>query len=230
MTPPVLFALARGESYTAGSQRCYYCGGSCDDSHAAAQLVRDSFTSRDTVALGEYVCGGCVASMNEKAAVTLPDGEVRHGQKVRGYTWVITRSSAVAATKAHRDYLLCACLNPPEPPFVICLSESGQKHLLYRAAVCHAQDVVTVTLEGERITYQPESLADRVRLAKQISAAVGKPALSASLSVHRQMVIASAYGADVLTCWLSVRQESLSRLAAFLCPPSQECQREFPRP
>jgi len=35
--------------------------------------------------------------MNEKATVTMADGEVRENQKVRSYSWLIANGNAIAA-------------------------------------------------------------------------------------------------------------------------------------
>lgn len=229
MTAPVLFAIARGEPYSPGSNRCFYCGAPCGETHRSSDLVKDSFTARDTVCGGDWVCGGCVASMNELASVVLANGERRELQRVRCYTWVISESKAVAATKSHREWLLQTCINPPQPPYVICLSDSGQKHLLYRAAVNHSREEITVTLEGERITYQPCQLTKRVKLCKQVAAALGKPALFGSLSINQQMSLATYFDAGTLSAWLSVRSEPLTRLAAWFTPAKKECEIEFPK-
>jgi CRISPR type IV-associated protein Csf1 len=138
----------------------------------------------------------------------------------------------MAATKAHKDWLLSVCQNPPEPPFVVCLSDSGQKHLLYRSKVCFSQDVVTVTLESEPITFQPEALAERLRLAMQVAAAVGKPALVEPLSLNQQMGVLNYHGLSVesvLTEWNAVQSQPLSRLASWFCPAQKECRNDYPK-
>lgn len=225
MTATQLFAGISGF----GDFVCFFCGGRCSDAILASEFVKPSFTGLDTVTLSKYVCGGCVASMGEREAIELIGGEVRSGQKVRGYSWVITADWKRAATKAHRNELLSLCLYPPDPPFVICLTDSGQKHLLYRSVVNHEQSVVTVTLEGELITYFRPELADRSRLCRQICAATGKPALSSTLDVQSQMRVVDHFGSDVaLAEWLSVADAGLSRLAAWLCPPKEDCLYEFP--
>ncbi len=224
-TAPQLFA----GTAPAGPHRCFFCAGKCGEDVAAKDFVKSSFTSLDTVTLSRWVCLGCVASQQEDAEIVLADGERRAGQKVRGYSWVIESHRRTAATKAHREWLIGQCLDPPGPPFVISIADSGQKHLLYRAVVNHDRDQFTVTLEGERILYRPHELFDRLILARRICAATGKPALADPLSPQSQMRITDHYKTDVwLAAWLAVESQPLSRLATWLCPKKEDCEREFP--
>lgn len=229
LTATQLLAVACGFALRAGHRRCFFCGGKCDESTPASEIVKDSFTARDTVAGGSWVCDGCVVAMDERASVTLIDGEIREGQKRRCYSWVITKTEACAASKSHRQQLTSQCLLPPDPPFVICISDSGQKHLLYRAVVNHDRSIVTVTLEGERVVFSPGDLTTRLVLCRQICAATGKPALTEAMSTQTQMRVCEHYESEQpLLDWLAVQQEPLTRLAAWLCPPKEECLHEFP--
>lgn len=225
ITAPQLFAR-----YTpSGDETCFYCGGCCDQTHAAKSVVKSSFTGLDTVTLSDWVCAGCVAAMQEGIELTLIDGTQKTNQKIRGYSWIITADSLSACTKAHREELLAACLNPPAAPFVICISDSGQKHLLYRSVVNHNRDLVTVTLEGEAITYRPTDLADRLELCKQACAATGKPALKGDMSVQTQMRIIEHFESEeVLAAWLDCYPEPFTRLAVWLCPAKEICLSEYP--
>jgi CRISPR type IV-associated protein Csf1 len=163
--------------------------------------------------------------MQEKAVIALPCGTVRTGQRIRCYSWVITETSAIAATKAHREWIFAQCMQPPPPPFVICLSDSGQKHLLYRAVVCHSQATVTVTLEGERIHYTPELLQNRRRICQRIAAVLGKPSLREPLTIQQQMRLVEYYQEpELLAEWLSVQSEPITRLATWLTPSREACQ------
>lgn len=227
-TATQLFSTARGLPLRTGDYRCYFCGGHCSTDTPQSSLVGKSFTARDTVCGGDWVCDGCVTAMDERATITLACGERREQQKVRGYSWVIGRV-ATAATKSHRDWLLGQCLVPPSPPFAICISDSGQKHLLYRAIVCHSNKQCAVTLEGERVCYTPPQLRDRLELCRRLVAATGKPALAESLSPSAAMRIIAHHGDESLvTVWLAVREEPLSRLAAWLCEPKEECLARYP--
>jgi CRISPR type IV-associated protein Csf1 len=223
-----LFAVARRYDYASGAQRCFFCGTSCDERFPSAKAVKTSFTSRDTVCGGDFVCGGCIAAIDEQATIELPDGSVRTGQKTRCYSWVTNGAGAVAATKAHRQWLLQQCLSPPNPPFIICLSDSGQKHLLYRSAVCFSQQVVTVTLEAQRISFHVDDLAERYGLVTAMAAAVGKPPLSEPLSFRQQMTAIQFHETDAyLSRWLQVANAPLSQLALWFCPGKKECGIEY---
>lgn len=227
-----LFSFARKSEYYDGAHRCFYCGTPCSDYFAARQYVKQSFTSRDTVCGGDYVCGGCVCALDEKATVTLPDGEQRDGQKTRCYSWVFSEAGATAATKAHREWLLQQCLSPPEPPYGICISDSGQRQLLYRSQVCHSRETITVTLEGDPVTYIPQQLIERLGMTKQIAAATGKPALAEGLTTRQQMLVIEYHGPigeSVLIDWLRCEHEPLSRLAAWFTPAKKECEFEYPK-
>lgn len=229
MTAPQLFAACRGLTVRLGEQRCYYCGGACDGAIESASVVLKSFTARDTICGGAHVCDGCIAAMDEQADITLADGQQRAAQRVRCYSWVVGDHRAVAATKAHRAQLLSACLTPPAGEYVICLSDNGQKHLLYRAVVGRSRERVTVTLEGERVHYTPRELVERLSLIKKIIAATGKPALAEPLSYSAGMrIIDHTRDENLPDQWQAVRGEPLSRLAVWLAPAKEECANEYP--
>lgn len=230
LTAPQLFAAARGTLNPVGTHRCFYCGGVADESMPAAEHVKPSFTARDTVCGGEWVCTGCVESQNEQADVVLANGTRRTGQRVRLYSWVLSQAGAVAATKANRDFLLDSLLSPPEPPWCISLSDSGQKHLLYRAVVNHtASPPFVVTLEGEPIEYRPEPLTERLTLCRQVAAVCSVPGLREELQPMALMRLIEHFADDTLPArWQEVCQEPLTRLAIWFTPSREECLVEFP--
>lgn len=229
-TVPDLLALAFNR-HAPGDCRCFYCGAACTAEHTAERWVSKSFTTRDNVCGGEHVCAGCVIALDEHATIVFPDGSERENQKRRGYSWVITAEHAIGATKSHIAWLRKQCLSPPTPPFAIVISDSGQKHLLYRGVVCRSASRVALTLEGERIDYSPPELTSRIDLCKRIVAATGKPALAEPLSFNAALRVASHHGrTEDITLWSHVREQPLSRLAAWLCPNKEDCLVEFPAP
>jgi hypothetical protein len=171
-----------------------------------------------------------VLCLRESAEITLIDGEHRAGQRVRGYSWVITSAAAQAATKAHIDRLRALCVGPPAPPFAIILSDSGQTHQLYRGAVNHDRSRVVVTLEAERVEYNPADLAGLLAVAGKYAAATGKPALSEPISAHGAMKVIGRYrdGESILEAWNNRWSTPPGRLAAWLCPNREACDEEYP--
>lgn len=221
MSATQFFAQSRGVVVPHGPDRCFYCGGQCDQTMPAAKHVKKTFTALDGVAGGDWVCAGCVEAMDEKADIEMIDGERRTGQKVRCYSWVVTPNKALAATKAHIDRLREICLSPPGTPYMVCLSDSGQKHLLYLGAVCHDPVNCQVTLEGELITYRRSHLKGDIALAALVCSAVGKRALTGPMKASIKMKIHER-DPDILDDWLRTRETPLGRLAAWLCPAKKE--------
>ena len=150
---------------------------------------------------------------------------------MRGYSWVITATTAKAATKADLVALRTICLSPPAPPFAIVLSDSGQTHQLYRGRVNHAADPITITLESEPIAYRHEQLVAALELAGRVCAVGGKRALSEPMSPNRAIAIIERYrgGERVADDWSHTWSTGLGRLAAWLTPKKEVCQHEFPQ-
>lgn len=239
-TAPQLFASAHGRDPFAGEHSCHYCGAPCGEEYPTATWLKNSFTGRAGVAAptSDWVCVGCSLSLSDAADITMIDGATRTAQKVRGYSWVLTPTVAWAATKAHREVLLGLCLDPPEPPFALILSDSGQTHQVYRGVVNRDRSIVTATLEGapisyragERPSYQADELASRVALCARLAAATGKPALSGPIDASFAIRVMQYWrdGSALLALWSQKRQEPVTRLAVWLTPSKEECIRDYP--
>lgn len=220
MNASTLFANARKIPLTAGKHSCFYCGASCAEEFPVKQFVKGSFTGWSGVAnpSADFVCGGCVASMDESAIVSLPN-EVREGQRIRNYSWLITETNAKAFTKAHIAELRAVALYPPPPPFALIISDSGQKQLIYRAPVCLDARTMTVMLEDEPISYSIPQLQQMLVLCGKLIAGVGKPALKENFtgSIVRYILETwSEEGERLIEQWERVRQNPVARLALWL--------------
>lgn len=223
MTAPQLFAFHRGYDIHTGNCHCFYCGGECNDTLVAQSHVKKTFTALDTVSGGGYICDGCVAAMDEKADIQLIDGTTRTKQKVRCYSWIIGNGTALAATKSHMAKLREVCLHPPSPPYVICLSESGQRQLMYRCDVGRDATLAVANLEGNPIAYRVRELSARLDMCRHICRVLGKPALQHPLTTGSQMKIVEVYGEETLSSWFQYRQEPLTELAISLTPSKKDC-------
>lgn len=222
-----LFAAAFAAPPPAGERVCAYCGAACDDTFPARQHVRDTFTARSSMAAPDSpaVCAGCVEAMTAKGTVPLVDGEVRTGQKRWLYSWVLTPTSAVAATKAHLTYLRETCLAPPPPPYAIVLADSGKIHQAYLAPVALDPARAVVTLETEVIRYTPAELREALDVAGVIASVLGKRALGATLPIGLLLKLVEQRGEEgqrALARWDELRCLPLGRLAAWLCPGKEE--------
>lgn len=220
-----------------GLYRCYYCGASCDDQYRSSTYVKDTFTNRDIVKYPQSltVCQGCVDSLGlGDDAMNMIDGSIRVRENSRGmqprlYSWILTPRRRLAATKAHIALLRDAILEPPEPPFVIILADSGQKQLIFRAPIALDRLVFPVMLEDSVIEVIPDLLTERIAQAVPIVAALGKPALLGDLSFSSWTRVQEYFGSiDLLEKWIDMRSQPLSRLAAWLSPSKEEAQIEYP--
>ena len=228
LTAPQLFANIK----PSGNESCFFCGGKCDTEHTAKEFVKPSFTERDKVRCGasDYVCGGCVATLSDDETVSIIHGEVRFHQKIRNYSWVITTSHQLAATKAHREQLFALCLSPPTPPYAICLAD-GQKHQLWRTPVCESRDIISVNVEGVTATYSPSQLSDRLAFLKRLVGCTGKP-LVAACTPSRMLWTRLTSGMSpeeiqiICTIGDRVRNEPLTKLACWLAPGKDACNDE----
>lgn len=231
-TVPALVALAiAGRNACTGPHRCFYCGAPCVVGWPTSQYVKKSFTGHGGVAApgSPWVCQGCVLCLRESCTIRLLDGTIRPDQRMRGYSWVVDRAGATAATKAHINRLREICVAPPEPPFAIILSDSGQTHQLYRGRVNHSPLPIVATLEAEPITYRPAGLLDALGIAGRICAAGGKPSLSAPIPRNRAIAVVERYrdGERLLIEWSHLWSTGLGRLAAWLTPKKEVCESAY---
>lgn len=219
LTATQLFAIAHGKPMQLGKCRCALCGGPCDGAILIDSILSDTFTDWHHVA-GDHLCGACLLTLRSEDRV----------DQARLYSWVLTEKSAQRYTKANLRELTDACLNPPAPPYAIILATSGQKHLIFKASVTHDRQVCAVDLEGERIEFIRAVLAARLDLCGRIAAAAGKPSLSEFNPTQLAMSL-SGYWLEweaIYEIWGQVKDEPLSRLAAFLTLKKEDSEHAYP--
>lgn len=228
ITAPQLFA---GILNPSGEELCFYCGGTCDTSNTVKDFVKPTFTNRDIIRRpsSQYICSGCVCTLNERAEINLANEEVRTGQKTRLYSWVFDSNGRIAYTKAHLKRLTEIILNPPEPPFGIVLATSGQKQLLFRSVIAWSRDNFPVMVEEEIITVSITCLKEKLSIASIVIAAIGKPGLSEMSQSHAIRFFDYYGNLNMFGLWKSEMHNPINRLALYLSPSQKECQNEHPR-
>jgi len=222
MTAPELFARSYGID-CAGAHSCFYCGAPADESLPTSEFVKGSFTERSLVACpgSQWICKGCELCLRDNAELTMLNGQKRNVVRaaMRSFSWAIN-TKARAGSKADIPAWRELCVNPPEPPFAIVLSDSGQKHLLYRGFVCLSREDIVVTLEMERIEYRPFDLQTAIDLCSRLIAATGKPALNEPVSPRFAQAVSDYFSEweTLLQQWEEIYGKPIARLAAWLSP------------
>jgi len=146
-------------------------------------------------------------------------------QKVRNYSWLIESGGEMTpATKGQIPAIREWAVEPPEPPYALCIATSGQKQLLYRTPVCLDANNCVLTLEAEIINYVPGELYNALIVADRISAASGKVCLSEPVGVMMASRIMDYYsdGESLVDSWSAIQPTPLGRLVAFLALPKEK--------
>lgn len=234
LTASMLFA---GNNNKLGSNKCYYCGAFCDDSFLSIDYVKETFTNRDIIKCpnSKFVCAGCVESLGAGPdQLELIDGSIKvrensRGMQPRMYSWVLMKDKKIVGTKAHIKQFKELILNPPEPPFSIILADSGQKQLIFRAPIALSKNNFSILLEDVIIEVIPELLKEYLYISTKVCAALGKPALLDELNFSSWARFEEYFkNIEVLEKWLSIRNQPLSRLVAWLSPSKDDAQNEYP--
>jgi CRISPR type IV-associated protein Csf1 len=214
-----------------GNEKCYYCGHDCQREFKTKDYVKKTFTNRDEVICpnSNYVCKGCVLSLGTKILnIKMIDGEIRKKNTARFYSWVLTKKENLAATKSHIKQLREIILNPPAPPFAICLSDSGQKQFIFRTPISYQRDFYNLRFEDQIILVDVKLLNEYLIITDKLSAAIGKVAL---LDCENTRSFINVYETleDVylLENWINIKNRPLAKLAAWLTKNKEEAQSEY---
>ena len=133
---------------------CFLCGG---ETHGKGQstkkAIKPTFTDTPYArALHSHaVCVGCAFCLSRR--------------ELRNYAIVATETALLHPSREQvRDMLI----EPPEPPFLICIAISGQKWVHFKSQVNYSRDVFTVNLEESQISVIPEKLKAMVETVEHL--------------------------------------------------------------
>lgn len=139
---------------------CWLCGGATGGrGKPVGEAIKDTFLNHDwTREPGSgSLCAGCVFCLFYR--------------ELRNYSILATERGLVHPGKAE---LKEALLDPPDPPFVICVAVSGQKHLHFRARMAYARGLFPVQFEETLVWVEPRSLEPLVRTVEELCAVFTK--------------------------------------------------------
>lgn len=223
-----LFARSQGLTLSPGDESCFWCGYSCDQSHAVK--MTDTFWDWDVVAnrQSRFECAGCVEARASDREMIGRDKL----QRTWTYSWLLTETTATPWTKADVAAMRETCLNPPAAPWSLSIAESGQKHILFRTPV-NTSDTApfVVQLELVTVTYYPCELSARIDVCNRVAAACGKPSLEGRLELSQVMRVADHHGDEAFTLsdwWERFHNEPITRLAAFLSLNMEDAKLVYP--
>lgn len=135
-------------------QRCWLCGGLTGGrGQPTKKAIKDTFTNHDMARApaSRSICPGCVFSISFR--------------ELRNYSILATEYGIKHPTRAEiRDILL----NPPDPPFVMCIAVSGQKHLTFKADIAYSHDLYLVQMEDTRVIVDIAQLTDILDIAERL--------------------------------------------------------------
>lgn len=141
---------------------CWLCGSTVTSDAWSRSIFPDTFTNVNLARapLSPVVCPACVYLSTgdgwKHHAARFPDLGVKtvHPLSWRSYSHLFVHGEHRVPNRADlRDILLA----PPEPPFLLCIALSGQKHLLFRSAVAHDRDQFPVQFEEASLWIDRES-------------------------------------------------------------------------
>lgn len=147
-------------------ERCWLCGGPTGGKgQTTKKAIKDTFTDIDKARApaSKSVCPGCAFCLSFR--------------ELRNYSILATEQELRHPTRAEsRDILL----NPPKPPFVICIAVSGQKHLTFKAEVAYSRNFYPVQMEDTRIIVDVTRLSELLDLVERLYTVFSKDEIKTS--------------------------------------------------
>jgi len=134
--------------------RCWLCGGETGGrGQPVRKAIKDTFTDCDKASApqSKSVCPGCTFCLSFTP--------------LRNYSILATEQGLQHPTRPEiRDLLI----EPPEPPFVLCIAVSGQKWLHFRGQVAYSRDGYPVQMEETRVYVDRTLLAEQLDLVERL--------------------------------------------------------------
>ena len=126
-----------------GDGECALCGQRVSEGYGVGDIVSGAFTNWDRFApWSRILCRPC--------AVAFKAEELRHHS-----FWISARDGVKFFAKQETARYL---FDPPEPPFVFCVTVSHKKHMLFRTKVNYSRKSFYVQFEEQTVLFDTEAL------------------------------------------------------------------------
>lgn len=145
------------EKRTECNCHCYLCGEFTEYGIPKKKLLPSTFNDHDKAKEinSDYVCDACSFMI-----LTNPNRR----QAIRWFNYVASDKLVICNRKQLRDVLL----NPPEPPFVICITISQKKHLLWYLKTSYSRENFFVTMETETIQVNKSLIKEMIYFVENL--------------------------------------------------------------
>ena len=133
---------------------CWLCGGeTAGRGVPTRKAIKPTFTDHPHARNqgSRSICSGCAFCLSAR--------------ELRNYSILVTGDRLCHPTRAEWREVLT---NPPEPPFVMCLAVSGQKHLTFKAPVNLERERFTVLLEERPIYVIPARFGSLIEVVEAL--------------------------------------------------------------
>ena len=144
---------------------CWLCGGPTEGvGWWREKWLTPTFTNHNLAAVlsSRAICQPCVAMASKTTWETYVAAHPEKGLKTghamswRFYSHVFAAGLHDCPTRERwRQWLL----EPPEPPFLFCVSTSGQKHLLFRCRIAGSRELYPVQFEDDLVMVRRDRFA-----------------------------------------------------------------------
>lgn len=188
---------------------CWLCGGKTEGRGLPVKkAILDTFTDRDMARqpASQSVCQGCAFCLSFLS--------------LRNYSILATQDELRHPTRAEIRNVL---LDPPGPPFVLCIATSGQKWLHFKGEVSYSQNNYPAQLEETRVYVDTVQLEQILLLVEDLYTAFSKAEiLSGKYSQNRIKKFGLARFQQVERQAAKFRGQRLFDLGVFVAQKREE--------
>jgi len=134
-------------------KHCWLCGGETDGlGLPKKKVIKPTFMDIPLAAqASNSICPGCIFCLSRR--------------ELRNYSILANEGNMLHPSRPEIRELL---LNPPDPPFVLCIAASGQKWVHIRSEIAYTRDNFPVQLEETRVNVNVEEFREVLGVIEQL--------------------------------------------------------------